>query len=175
MNELLKTLKNRRSVRKYTGDPIKKADLEKILQAGLLSPSGKAKRPWEFVVVRDKNTLAQLSNARNGAAEMLKCADCAIVVIADEAKTDVWVEDCSVAMAYMHLMADSLGIGSCWIQGRMRVSLTGESSEEYVRKILAYPEGYRLEAILSLGIPEDKRPSYDLPDLPNNKVHFEKY
>ena len=48
---------------------------------------------------------------------MLAGADSAVVVIADPEKTDVWTEDCSIAMAYMHLAADSLGLGSCWIQG----------------------------------------------------------
>ena len=82
---------------------------------------------------------------------MLKEAQCAIVVIGDETEQDVWIEDCSVAMANMHLMASSLGIGSCWVQGRLR-NADEKTTEEFVRERLGFPENYRLEAILtSLG------------------------
>ena len=112
--DLLEIMLNRRSVRTYTGEKIEDEKLEMILKAGLAAPSGRGRRPWEFIVVRDKDTLACMSESRKCGAGMLTGADCAIVVVADEEKTDVWTEDCSIAMAYMHLMADSLGVGSCW-------------------------------------------------------------
>lgn len=68
---------------------------------------------------------------------MLKEAQCAIVVIGDETEQDVWIEDCSVAMANMHLMASSLGIGSCWVQGRLR-NADEKTTEEYVRNAWAF-------------------------------------
>ena len=101
-------------------------------------------------MVRDKETLAHLSRCRTAGAGMLAKADCAIVVVADEAKCDVWIEDCSIAMANMHLMADALGLGSCWVQGRLRTAPDGRDTEDYIRSLLHYPEGYRLEAMLSL-------------------------
>ena len=154
--DLLEIMRKRRSIRRYTGEKIPEEKLETILQAGLLSASGRAIRPWEFIVVQDKDTLQYLSDSRIGAAKMLQGADCAIVVIGDSEKTDVWIEDCSIAMAQMHLMADSLGVGSCWIQGRLREA-EGKTTEEYVREKLEFPESFRLEAILSLGIPEAER------------------
>lgn len=175
MNELLKIMESRRSVRKYTGEKVSEQHLYQILQAGLLSPSGRGIRPWKFIAIKDKATLEELANARIGAADMLKNADCAIVVIADPDKTDVWIEDCSIAMAYMHLMADSLGLGSCWIQGRLRDSKEGNTSDEYVKRLLGYPKNFTLEAILSIGIPFEKRSPYPLPDIAEPKVHFEKY
>ena len=90
---------------------IPEKDLEKVLQAGLLSPSGRSLRPWEFILVRDKETLRAMSECRAGAAKMLEGADAAIVVIADAEKQDVWTEDCSIAMSYMHLTASALGLG----------------------------------------------------------------
>ena len=119
---LLEMLQNRHSIRKYTDADISDKDLQTILQAGLLSASGRAARPWEFIVVRDKEMLQKMSESRVGAAKMLANANAAIVVIADESKTDVWVEDCSIAMSNMHLAASTLGIGSCWIQGRLRMT-----------------------------------------------------
>ena len=145
--ELLEVMQKRRSVRTYTGESVAEKDITSILQAGLLSASGKAIRPWEFIVVRNKETLRNMSQCRVAGSKMLEAADCAVVVLGDEEKSDVWVEDCSVAMANMHLMADSLGVGSCWIQGRLREAPGGRTTEAYLRELLEFPENYRLEAI----------------------------
>ena len=173
--ELLEIMKKIRSIRKYTGEAIPDEKLQKILEAGLLSPSSRGRRPWELIVVRDKDTLKKMSECRVGSAKMLENAAAAIVVVADEEKTDVWAEDCSIVMSNMHLMADSLGVGSCWIQGRLRNAPDGRSAEEYLRDILGYPEKIRLEAILSLGIPAVHPEGHSLEDIPGNKVHYEKY
>ena len=116
-----------------------------------------------------------MSDCRVGAAKMLAGADCAIVVVGDEQKGDVWIEDCAVAMANMHLMADSLGLGSCWIQGRLREAADGSSTEDYLRKLLGFPENYRLEAILSVGVPENHGAPYELETLSMSKVHRETF
>ena len=175
MKDLLNLLATRRSIRKYTEEPISEEALNNILRAGLLSPSGCNYRPWEFIVVRDKEMLTKLSYARTGSANMLKQADCAIVVLGDTNKSTVWCEDCSIAMAQMHLMAHSLGLGSCWIQIRLRTAQTEESSDGYLRQLLSYPENLSALAILSLGVPAENRPAHDIPQLPDEKVHFEKY
>ena len=173
--ELLEIMRRRRSVRTYTGEAIAEGDLEKVLQAGLLSPSGRSTRPWEFIVVRNKDMLKKLSECRVGAAKMLEGADAAIVVIAEEEKQDIWTEDCSIAMAYMHLMADALRLGSCWIQGRLREAPDGRTTEAYLRELLGFPESHRLEAILSLGVPQEHREPYELEGLKTEKVHREIY
>lgn len=173
--ELLEIMKHRRSVRTYTAEPVTEETLEKILQAGLLSPSGRAIRPWEFIVVRDKEVLRKMAGSRLAGAKMLENADCAVAVLGDEEKTDVWTEDCSIAMAYMHLMADSLGVGSCWIQGRLRDASDGRTTEAYLRELLGYPEHCRLEAILSLGMPENHPKPHTLEELQREKIHREKF
>ena len=173
--ELLEMMRNRRSVRAYTGAPVTEENLEKIVQAGLLSASGRAIRPWELIVVRSRETLKQMAKSRAMGAKMLEAADCAIVVLGDEEKTDVWTEDCSIVMTNMHLMADSLGVGSCWIQGRLRTSAGGESTEGYLRELLGFPEYYRLEAVLSLGMPESVAEMREVTDELWGKVHREVY
>lgn len=172
---LLEVMQNRHSIRTYTEDAIPKEALETILNAGLLSASGRAIRPWELIVVTKKETLKQLAACRTGAAAMLEHAAAAIVVIADPANSDTWIEDCSIVMANMHLMADSLGVGSCWIQGRLRESSNGQTTEEYVRTLLNIPEHFRLEAILSLGMPAKHTPKTELADLPQQKIHTETF
>lgn len=173
--ELLEIMKNRRSVRTYTKEAVPEDMLEKILQAGLLSASGRAIRPWEFILVRDKETLKQMASARAAGAKMLEEADCAVVVLGDETRTDVWTEDCSIAMANMHLMADSLGVGSCWIQGRLREASDGRTTEEYIRALLGYPTHLRLEAILSLGMPKEHPEPRTEAELLTEKIHRERY
>lgn len=175
MNQLLQLMLNRRSVRKYTGEPIPEDKLKLILQAGLSSATSKNRKPWEFVVVQDKETLQALSKCRVGAG-MLEQAGCAVVVFADTLITpDVWAEDCSVAMGNMHLMADALGLGSCWIQGRCRETATGESTEKYCQRLLGVPEQYALEAILSIGVPAERPAGYTVEDLKEEKIHWEKF
>lgn len=170
---VLEALRMRRSVRKYTGEPIADELLDKVLEAGLLSASGRKRRPWEFVVVRNKEMLAHLAECRAAGAGMLAGADAAIVVLGQDEVADTWIEDCSIVMANMHLAADSLGLGSCWIQGRMREAADGRLTEEYVLDALKVPQGYRLEAILSLGMPaEHAAPATD-EDLLWEKVHRE--
>ena len=172
---LLEIMQQRRSIRKYTGEPIPEEKLEKVLQAGLLAESGRNIRPWEFIAVQDKESLCALAKSRTHGASMLEGAACAIIVVGDETKTDVWTEDCSIAMAHMHLMASALGLGSCWIQGRLREAEDGISTESVVQKLLGIPANYRLEAMLSLGVPADQPAAHALPDPKDDKVHYEKF
>ena len=172
---LLEVMQNRRSVRKYTGEAISEENLMKVLQAGLLSASSRGIKPWELIVVKNKDMLKKMSQCRTGAAKMLEGADAAVVVIANSELSDVWIEDCSIVMANMHLMADSLGLGSCWIQGRLREAPDGRSTEEYLREMLGYPDSYKLEAILSLGVPESHPAMQQLSSLPTDKIHRERF
>ena len=174
--DLLEVMLKRRSVRKCKDEKISEDDLIKILQAGLTSASSKALRPWEFIVVEDKENLRYLSECRSGSSsKMLEEAAAAIIVIGDAVKADMWVEDCSVVMTNMHLMASNLGIGSCWIQGRTRMINDNLSTEEYVRNRFKFPENFKLEAILSLGISAIDIKPYELEKLPMEKIHREKF
>lgn len=169
---LLSVMLKRRSIRQYTNDPIPAEKLNQIIQAGLLSPSGRNRKPWEFVVVQNPENLKKLAQCRSAGAKMLENAKAAIIVIGNPKLTDVWTEDCSIAMCQMHLMADYLGIGSCWIQGRLREAADGRSTEDYVKELLAIPDYFRLEAILSLGIPKEQPKAYTLEELRMDKVHY---
>lgn len=176
MKSLLEIMQNRHSVRKYTGVTVSDEYIKMVLQAGLLSASSRGIRPWELIVVRNKETLKKMSESRaSGSAKMLENADAAIVVIANEELSDVWIEDCSIVMSNMHLMADSLGLGSCFIQGRLREAKEGKTTEEYLREILNFPENYKLEAILSIGMPASHAGRQELDGLHTEKIHYEKF
>ena len=171
--ELLEQMCRRRSVRSYCGEEISEEKLKMILQAGLLAPTSRGRQSREFIVVRDKRMLEKLSICREHGSSFLKKADKAIVVVGDSSMTDVWVEDCSIAMAMMYLMADSLGIGACWIQGRNRFTSNHKTTDSYVKELLHIPEHFSLEAIMSLGMPENHPDFYELEKLPYHKIHNE--
>lgn len=173
--ELLDIMKKRRSVRKYAEREVTKEELEQIVEAGLLSASGRSYRPWELIVVRDKEMLMKLSECREGAAKMLAGAGAAIVVLGNPEKSDTWIEDCSIVMSNMHLMADAMRLGSCWIQGRMRKCPDGRLADEYVRELLGIPEELKLEAILSVGAIDEHPEGRVLGDDVYGKVHWEKF
>ena len=169
--ELLKLLQSRRSIRKYTDEHISDETLEKILQAGLLAPSSRAIYPVELVAVRDKEMLSKLSECKAAGAAMLKDADAAIVVVGDTAKSDAWIEDCSITMTIMMLEATEQGVGNCWVQCRGRQTSEGASTEECVRALLSLPENYGVLAILSLGMPAEELAPRELPDInASNKI-----
>ena len=175
MENLLELLCTRRSIRRYTDEKVSDEQLEKIIQAGLLAFSGKNLKPWEMIVVKDKEMLKKMSDCRVGAAKMLEGADCAIVVLAVDGKSDTQIEDCSIVMSNMHLMAHALGVGSCWIQNRMRETPDGQTTEEYLRGLLGIPADRHPEAILSMGIPAENPAPRTLEDIDLTKVHTEKY
>lgn len=114
--DVLDAMARRRSLRRYSGEPIPQALLDRILEAGLRSASGRSRRPWELIVVHDRAMLDDLAECREQGAAMLAGADAAIVVVADPTLADTWVEDCSIVMANMQLEAAASGVGSCWIQ-----------------------------------------------------------
>ena len=176
MNSFEDLLLRRRSVRAYAEEPVEREQLEAIVRAGLLSPTGRNKRDWQFVVVQDRPTLDALAASRaGGAAKMLADAAAAIVVLGDSSTTDVWCEDCSIAMSNMHLMAASLGLGSCWIQGRLRVADDGRSASDIVCELVGAPTGLELEAMLSIGVPAKMPAPHTLADADMSKVHWDRF
>lgn len=168
--EFMDLILKRRSVRKYKHEDISEEKINKILYAGLLAPTSMNRKPCEFVVVRDKDTLAKLAQAKKSAGGMLSECNTAIVVLGDCEKADTWIEDSAIALSYMNLMAASLDIGSCWCQIHLRSSRTGKDAEENVRAILSLPAKYRIVGILSLGIPAGETKPYTLEDADFTKV-----
>ena len=169
--ELLKLLQSRRSIRKYTDEHISDETLEKILQAGLLAPSSRAIYPVELVAVRDKEMLRGLSECKAAGAAMLKNADAAIVVVGDTAKSDAWIEDCSITMTLMMLEATEQGVGNCWVQCRGRQTSEGTSTGERIKSLLDIPDNFGVLAILSLGMPAEELAPRELPDInASNKI-----
>ena len=106
---------------------------------------------------------------------MLETAGAAILVLGDSEKSDLWVEDTSIAMAYMHLAADALGLGSCWIQMRARDAADGEDMEPVLRRKFEFPEKMKPLAILSIGHIENHPAGHTETEIDWSRVHKEKF
>ncbi len=170
--ELLDTILKRRSVRTYTDEEIPEEKLEKILQAGLLAPTSRNRKPCEFIVVKDKDTLEKLSKSKASGSSMLEKANAAIVVFADTNKADTWIEDSSIALTYMDLMATEQDVGSCWCQSHLRYSADEESSEVVVRTICSMSDNYRVVGILSLGMTDNRPKAHDISEIDKDKIKY---
>ena len=161
----------RHSIRRYTDEPVSPEDVKTIVEAGLLAPSSKRARPWQFILVEDKEMLARLAECKPDYAQSIKNAPLAIVVCSDPSKSDCFVEDASVAATMMHIQATALGLGSCWVEVRHRFSADGEPAEVMVQEVLGIPADLPVMCILSVGHSAEERRPVDPSKLLWEKVH----
>ncbi len=160
--DALEAIRKRRSIRKYTGDPIPRTDLEKIVDAGRWAASGYNRQPWDFVVVTDREMIRRLSVA---ARWMEKAA--AVIAVVMDCASEFWVEDASAAVENMLIASTALGYGSCWLEGD-----TIPWEEEF-KALLGIPGEKRLFTLIPVGVPAEwptgtKRPLEEV-------MHWERY
>jgi nitroreductase len=172
---VMSVIQKRRSIRKFLDKPIEAEKIDLLLEAALRAPSSRGINPWQFVVVMDKNLLAKLSQAKQHGSAFLKNAPLGICVCADPEKSDVWVEDASIASIFIHLAAESLGLGSCWIQIRARMHDGKKSAQEYVTETLTMPAKMQVESIIAVGYPAETLPPHKKEELLYEKVHRDTY
>jgi nitroreductase len=168
-------VKTRRSIRQFEDKEIEKDKVDRILKSGLMAPTSKNGRSWEFIAVTNKEQLQKLSDSRENGVRQLATAKLAIVVAADPEVIDVWVEDVSIAAITMQFTAHSLGIGSCWIQIRKRLGTDHGESQEVVKNALNIPEKYQVGCMLVFGYPAEEKQPHDESKLLYDKVHYNKF
>jgi nitroreductase len=167
---MIELLRKRRSIRKYSKKPIPASVQKRLVEALLRSPSSRDIRPWNFIVVDDPALLAKLSGSKTHGVEFLAKAPLGIVICGDETKSDVWIEDCSIASIIVQMAALELRLGSCWIQIRNRSTADGAPSKAYVRDALALPGNFRVLSMIALGYPAEKKRPVSRNKLSFNKV-----
>lgn len=172
---MLDILLNRRTIRKFKDKEIEKEKLDKIIKGALTSPSGKNTKPWNLILVEDKEKLSTLGALRGPASNPIANAPMAIVVIADSDATDTIIEDSSIISTVIQLMASSLDLASCWIQVRNRRAVDDTLVESHVRDILDIPENYNVECILAVGYPDEDKANHDLESLRFDKVRHNSF
>lgn len=173
--DMLELLMNRRSIRKYKKKEIEKEKVEYILKAALTSPSGRNVKPWELLVVTDKGILSKLGESRGEASKQIAEAALGIVVVADPSLTDIWIEDASIISTIIQVTAQSLELGSCWIQVRERKNSNGDSIENIVKNILKISTEFRIESMIAIGYPDEEKEPHNESSLVFDKIHYNSY
>jgi nitroreductase len=136
-------LKERRSIRTYLDKDIPDREIEMILEAGRWTPSASNKQPWEFIVIKDKEILKEISKVAFY-GKHIKRAPAAIAIVGKiKENPDYYIIDTSLVSMNMMLMAWSLGIGTCWIGALKRdvaKGMLGIGLNDYLLTVL--PIGY---------------------------------
>ena len=168
---VISLIRKRRSIRHFRKKPVEPEKVDVLLEAALRAPSSRGLNPWEFVVVTNQDLLKELSRAKEHGSTFLEDAPLGIVICADPEKCDVWIEDASIATIFIQLVAESLGLGSCWIQIRERMHNGTKSAEEYVAGILEIPTQMKVASMIAIGYPDMQKPPHKAEELLYEKVH----
>lgn len=156
----------RRSIRKYTSEPVSQQQLDYILRCALMSPSSKRTNPWEFFVQGSAKTIRDLAGCKTYGSQMFETAQAAIAVALDASLTDTWQADGAIAAEHILLAAEDCGLGACWCHIYQR-----EGSEALAREVFGIPENLHILCVISLGHKDEERKPYDPEKLMYNKIH----
>ncbi|MEM3420845.1 MAG: nitroreductase family protein [Candidatus Hadarchaeum sp.] len=172
--DVFEAIKGRRSIRGFIPEPIKNADLDKILEAGIAAPSAGNCQPWEFVIVKDLKNKQKLVQAARGQSFLAE-APVVIVICADINRTAsrygdrgrnlYCIQDTAAVAQNIHLAAYALGYGTCWV---------GAFDEKAVAEAIKAPEGIRPLIMIPIGKPREKpKPT---PRTPlKERIHLETF
>ena len=142
--------RSRHSSRLFTSEPLLPREMELIMEAGDLAPSSRSRRPVRLIPVVDEGLIRRLAMCKDSGTRALETATFAVIVAADPKVSDVWIEDCSIATIMMQMEAEDLGIGSCWIQIRLR-KVGDTDSEDFVIKEAGLDPGLKVLSIIAFG------------------------
>jgi len=147
-----------------------------ILKEALVrSPSSRSINPWEFIFISEVKALQDLAQCKPHGASFLADSPLAVVVIGDTGRSDTCIEDCSIAAITLQYAAQSVGLGSCWCQVRLREHGPNKAAEEYVRDILGIPGHYMIECIIALGYPAQEPSPHTYESLDWKKIKAGRY
>ena len=158
--DFLEVIEKRRSVRKYSDKPVQKELLDAIVKVAQTAPSSRNSKSSVFMIVEDRDTLDALAQMRDYGSSLLSGAQAAIVVIGDQTKTDLWVDNCAISATFVQLAVTAMDLVSCWVHcnGRLRYKdqPEGPKAEDYVAGLLGLKEGLRPYCAIAIGYPEEE-------------------
>ena len=168
--EALEAIYTRRSIRKYTSQPVSEEMIHELLTAAMHAPSAGNEQPWHFIVIRERQTLDAIS-VFHPHGKMLKHAPIAILVCGEsslEKYKGRWVLDCSAATQNILLAAHAKGLGAVW------VGIYPEPARiEGMRKSVIMPDCIIPHSLIPLGYPAEHVPQ---PQRFNaSRVHYENW
>jgi nitroreductase len=152
MNEVLKAIKNRRTIRRFKPNPIDEEMLQMILEAGRWAPSFSNLQPWRFIVIKDQGLKMALDKATRESVLHLGINEAPVVIlVCVDRRIDPLhaIEAGAAATQNMALAACSLGLGAGWI------GIWGTEAEAFIQKLFELPETVRVVSLLPIGIPDE--------------------
>lgn len=166
----MNTILERRSIRKYMAKSISDEIIKDLLKAGMYAPSAGNQQPWDFIVVKNRASMIEITKV-HPYSHMLKEAGAAIIVCGNLSKErfkDFWVQDCSAATQNILLAAHSQGLGGVWLGVYPDPNRTND-----IKKIFNLPENVIPLSIISIGYPAE---SMSIPDrYSEDNVHYEEW
>lgn len=172
----IETILSRRSVRHFTTEAVKDGDILKILKAGMSGPSAVNMRPWEFIVVKDKEKLNEMAEANGRVASPLKEAAFAVLVCGNldnayKNAPDYYIIDASIASENMIIAATSLNIGSLYLGVWPQ-----EKKIKAQKELFKLPDNIIPHSIIAFGYASDTGdPAWTKCGFEKNKIHEEKW
>jgi len=159
----------RRSIRRYTDEPLSKEDIVELLRAGMHAPSARNYRPWEFIVVKDK-AKREAIGAVADTMHMSVYAPCVLVLLADKNRANggSWPQDLGACAENILLRAAEMGLGACWL-GVCHMP----DRLEKMNAMFDLPEGYDVFCAIAVGHTEKKNEWVDR--FEPERIHWENY
>ena len=158
--DFTEVISKRKSVRKFSDTPVERDMLDAIVAIARTAPSSRGSKSSEFLIIEDKDTIEALSQMRESGSGFMKGAKAVIVVLGDESKTDLWVDNCAISATFIQLAVTAAELGSCWvhINGRplYKAHPEGPYAEEYVRELLGVKDGLRIYCAIAIGYPAEE-------------------
>jgi nitroreductase len=168
--EAIEAICSRRSIRRFTDQPVTDDVLTELIEAGMCAPSAGNERPWHFIIIRDRNIFDEIPRI-HPYAMMLKEAPVAILVCGDldiEKHKGFWVQDCAAATENILIAAHAKGLGAVW---------TGiypmEDRVAQIQKLLGLPENVIPLSLIPIGHPVEEKPRPRRFD--GSRVHYGKW
>jgi len=163
--ETVNSINTRVSVREYQFRPIEKEILIKLIDAGRRAPSARAVEPWNFVIVQNRKTLAEISRLADSGRFIKNAAVCIAVFCKD---TKYYLEDGCAATENILIAASDFGLGACWVAADKKPYVND------VRQLLGAPGEFRLVSLISLGWPKNQ-PRQEKKRLLEEVIHWERF
>lgn len=155
--EFFEVIAKRHSVRKFEDRPVEREVIDAVLNAAQTAPSSKNCRSTAFMVIEDRDTIAAISEMRDFGSAFVRNAPAVVVVMGDETKTDLWVDNCAISATFVQLAATALDLGSCWVhvngRPRSREDASLGDAETYLKNLLGVKDGMRILCVIALGYP----------------------
>lgn len=153
--DAMEAILSRRSIRRYTDQPVPDEVVHDLLKAAMSAPSAGNQQPWHWVVINERRILNEIPGIHPYSA-MLKEAPLAVLVCGDlklETNKGYWVQDCSAATQNLLLAAHATGLGAVWLGVYPR-----EERVVALRKLLGLPEHIVPLALVAIGYPAEAKP-----------------